>query len=107
MASVMVDQATLVPDGSAPSGAPGGPSAVGREATGPPPPPSRQLARRGGRTAMPKIKPAVQWAIAIFLLFYIVHEPQTAANMVGDVFKFVSDFFHSVGNIISFHSNVN
>jgi hypothetical protein len=55
---------------------------------------------------MPKIRPAIQWGIALFLLFYVVHEPGTATNMVGDVFKFVSDFFHSIGNIVSVHSNV-
>ena len=55
---------------------------------------------------MPKAKPAIQWGIALFILFWIVHDPITTSGFVQDVFKFVSNFFHSIGNIVSFHSNV-
>jgi hypothetical protein len=60
----------------------------------------------GGEIGMPKAKPAIQWGIAIFVLFWIVHDPITTSGFVQDVFKFVSSFFHSIGNIVSFHSNV-
>jgi hypothetical protein len=56
--------------------------------------------------AMPKTKPAIQWGITLFLLFYIVHSPDTAASFIKDAFDVVSNFFHSVGNIISFKSNI-
>ena len=55
---------------------------------------------------MPKAKPAIQWGIVIFVLFWIVHDPDTTSSFVKDVFVFVSNFFHSIGNIVSFHSNV-
>jgi hypothetical protein len=55
---------------------------------------------------MPNVKPAIQWGIALFMLYYVVHDPATATDMVGSILKFVSDFFHSIGNIVSFHSNV-
>jgi hypothetical protein len=57
--------------------------------------------------AMPKAKPAVQWGIALFLLFYIVHAPDSAATIIQDSFRLVSNFFHSIGNIVSFKSNIN
>jgi len=55
---------------------------------------------------MPKAQPAIQWGITLFLLFYIVHAPDTAAGFVKDAFDVVSNFFHSVGSIISFKSNI-
>ncbi|HEV2348176.1 MAG TPA: hypothetical protein VGS97_29090 [Actinocrinis sp.] len=55
---------------------------------------------------MPKIQPAIQWGIALFLLFWIVHDPVTTSSFVEDAFKIVSNFFHDIGNIVSFHSNV-
>jgi hypothetical protein len=55
--------------------------------------------------AMPKAKPAIQWGIVLFAVFWIVHDPTTTTKMVGDVFTFISNFFHSVGNVVSFHSN--
>ena len=55
---------------------------------------------------MPKAKPAIQWGIVLFVLFWIVHDPNTTSGFVKDVFVFVSNFFHSMGNIVSFHSNV-
>jgi hypothetical protein len=60
----------------------------------------------GGEISMPKAKPAIQWGIVIFVLFWIVHDPNTTSGFVKDVFVFVSNFFHSMGNIVSFHSNV-
>jgi hypothetical protein len=57
------------------------------------------------RSAMPKAKPAIQWALVLFAVFWIVHDPRTTTNMVGDVFTFISNFFHSIGNIVSFHTN--
>lgn len=56
--------------------------------------------------AMPKAKPAIQWGIALFLLFYIVHAPDTAASFIQDVFRLISSFFHSIGSVISFKSNI-
>ena len=56
--------------------------------------------------ALPKAKPALQWGVTLFLLFYIVHAPDTAASFIQDAFRLVSSFFHSVGNIISFKSNI-
>jgi glucose uptake protein GlcU len=54
---------------------------------------------------MPKAKPAIQWGLVLFAVFWIVHDPKTTTTMVGDVFTFISNFFHSIGNIVSFHSN--
>ncbi len=55
---------------------------------------------------MPKAKPAIQWGLVLFVLFWIVHDPITTSGFVQDVFKFISSFFHSIDNIVSFHSNV-
>ena len=54
---------------------------------------------------MPKAKPAIQWGIVIFLLFYIVHDPVTATKLVGNAFTFISDTIHSLFSVFSFHSN--
>jgi len=54
---------------------------------------------------MPKAKPAIQWGLVLFAVFWIVHDPTTTTKMVGDVFTFISSFFHSIGNIVSFHTN--
>ncbi|HEV2640546.1 MAG TPA: hypothetical protein VGX23_35795 [Actinocrinis sp.] len=56
---------------------------------------------------MPKAKPAIQWGVALFLLFYVVHAPDTAASFIQDTFELISKFFHSIGNVISFKSNIN
>jgi hypothetical protein len=56
--------------------------------------------------AMPNTKPAIQWGILLFVLFYIVHAPDTAAGFVKDAFDVVSSFFHSIGSIITFKSNI-
>jgi hypothetical protein len=59
----------------------------------------------GGERAMPKAKPAIQWGLMLFAVFWIVHDPHTTTSMVGDVFTFISNFFHSIGNIVTFHTN--
>jgi glucose uptake protein GlcU len=55
--------------------------------------------------AMPKAKPAIQWGLLIFAIFWIVHDPKTTTSIVGNVFDFISNFFHQIGQIVSFHSN--
>jgi len=55
---------------------------------------------------MPKARPAIQWGLVLFALFWVVHDPNTTSSFVKDVFVFVSNFFHSLGNIVSFKSNV-
>jgi hypothetical protein len=54
---------------------------------------------------MPKAKPAIQWGIVIFLLFYIVHDPTDSTRLVGNAFTFISDTIHSLFSVFSFHSN--
>jgi len=54
---------------------------------------------------MPKAKPAIQWGLVLFAVFWVVHDPTTTTKMVGDVFTFISNFFHSIGNVVSFHAN--
>jgi hypothetical protein len=54
---------------------------------------------------MPKTKPAIQWAIVIFLLFYIVHAPTSSEDIMGDLFHFISNTIHTLFSVFSFHSN--
>lgn len=54
---------------------------------------------------MPKAKPAIQWALLIFVTFWIVHDPVGTAGIVGDVFSLISQFFHQIGGLFTFHSN--
>jgi hypothetical protein len=54
---------------------------------------------------MPKAKPAIQWGIVIFLLFYIVHDPHSSTNLVGNAFDFISNTIHTLFSVFSFHSN--
>jgi len=54
---------------------------------------------------MPKIRPAIQWGIVIFLLFYIVHDPASSQNIVGNAFTFISNTVHSLFSVFTFHSN--
>lgn len=51
-----------------------------------------------------KAKPAIQWAVLLFAIFWIVHDPATTTQMVGDVFTFISNFFHAIGSLFSFHA---
>ena len=54
---------------------------------------------------MPNLKPVIQWAIVIFLLFYVVHDPSDATRLVGNAFDFVSNTVHTLFSVFSFHSN--
>jgi len=54
---------------------------------------------------MPKAKPAIQWGIVIFLLFYIVHAPASSEDIMGDAFRFISNTVHTLFSVFSFHSN--
>ncbi|MBR7828971.1 hypothetical protein KDK95_21860 [Actinospica sp. MGRD01-02] len=54
---------------------------------------------------MPKAKPAIQWGIVIFLVFYIVHDPTSSTRLVGNAFDFISSSIHTLFSVFSFHSN--
>jgi hypothetical protein len=54
---------------------------------------------------MPKLRPAIQWGIVIFLLFYIVHAPTSSEDIMGDLFHFISNTVHTLFSVFSFHSN--
>ena len=54
---------------------------------------------------MPKAKPAIQWGIVIFLVFYIVHDPGASTRLVGNAFSFISSTIHTLFSVFSFHSN--
>jgi hypothetical protein len=63
-------------------------------------------ARRGREEMkMPKAKPAIQWGIVIFLVFYIVHDPGSSTRLVGNAFDFISNTVHTLFSVFSFHSN--
>jgi hypothetical protein len=65
----------------------------------------RQRPAREGKGRMKlKAKPAIQWAVLLFAIFWIVHDPATTTQMVGDVFTFISNFFHAIGSLFSFHA---
>jgi hypothetical protein len=61
-------------------------------------------ARKGKDAMKLKVKPAIQWAVLLFAIFWVVHDPTTTTTMVGDVFTFISNFFHSIGSLFSFHT---
>jgi hypothetical protein len=65
------------------------------------------ISRVGGdeERPMPKAKPAIQWGIVIFLLFYIVHDPGSSSRLVGNAFDFISNTVHTLFSVFSFHSN--
>ena len=54
---------------------------------------------------MPKLRPAFQWGIVIFLLFYVVHDPSDSQRLVGNAFDFVSNTVHTLFSVFSFKSN--
>jgi hypothetical protein len=52
-----------------------------------------------------KLKPAVQWGIVIFLIYFVVQNPTGAGNLVQGALNWVASVFHTLGN--TFHNLVN